>query len=197
MTDWLLRTLEGLAGTPSLLFATVFILTFVLEDAVAVAAGVLAGRMTIDPAVAVGALVAGTIAGDMALHAAGRWLADTSLVHRLRSAGSGKIEARLRSGGLPLVALARFVPGTRLPVFLGSGVVRVPLVPSALVIAGTTLLWTPGLFWLSYGAGEHVFAMLTPTTLGLAAALLVGVLALPQLVRSLASGVAMLKPVRA
>ncbi len=186
-TEWLLPTLERLAGTPSLLFATVFILTFVLEDAVAVAAGVLAGRMAVDPFVAVAALVAGTVAGDMALHAAGRWLADTRLVLRLRSAGSGRVEASLRSRGIPLIALARFIPGTRLPVFLGSGIVRVSLLPTTLVIVGTTLLWTPGLFWLSYGAGEHVFSMITPATLVLGTALTAGVLLLPRIRRALAS----------
>jgi membrane protein DedA with SNARE-associated domain len=185
MTDWLMTTLADLAGTPALLFAMIFLLTFVLEDAVAVAAGILAGRMAIDPVIAVAALVVGTVAGDLALYAAGRWLAETRIVARLRAAGSGRIEARLRKDGLWVVGLARFIPGTRLPVFLGSGIVRTPLFSTTAVVVVTTLVWTPGLFWVSFGAGEHVFAMLTPATLTAAAAMVLAAFFAPRLVRNL------------
>lgn len=197
MTAWLLQTLAGLAGAPALLFTVIFLLTFFLEDAVAVAAGVLAGRMAIDPVVAITALVIGTVAGDMALHAAGRWLADTRPVARLRAAGSGKIEARLRENGLLAIALARFVPGTRLPVFLGSGIVRSPLLASTLVIAATTLVWTPGLFWLSYGAGEHVFAMMTPVTIAAAVMLVLGLVFAPRIVRGIKPTIGAFRAARA
>lgn len=185
MTAWLLATFTALASQPATLFAVIFALTFVLEDAVAVAAGLLAGRMSVDPALALTAVVAGTVAGDLALHAAGRWLSESRAVCRLRAADAGRIEGKLRRHGLVAVALARFVPGTRLPVFLGSGLVGLPFWSSAAVIAATTLVWTPGVFWLSYGAGDHVLDMMTPANL-LAAAVLVAFSALaPRFIRSI------------
>lgn len=186
MTDWLLATFTGLAAQPAILFAVVFALTFVLEDAVAVAAGLLAGRMSIDPVLALTAVVAGTVAGDLALHAAGRWLTETGLVARLRAADAGRIENKLRRHGLVAVAIARFIPGTRLPVFLGSGLVRLPFWSTMAVIVATTLVWTPVVFGLSYGAGDHALRMLTPATLLGAAALIALVALAPRLLKNVA-----------
>jgi membrane protein DedA with SNARE-associated domain len=186
MDLWLAETIAGYAASPALLFAVLFLLTFVQEDAVSVTAGLLAGRMLIDPLPALATVVAGTIAGDVALYAAGRWLADTGPVARLRTA-AGPLEARLRQQGLFAVAAARFVPGTRLPVFLASGVVGTPLAASTLVIAITTLAWTPGLFYLGYGAGEHVLEKVTPWSGASVAALLALVWLAPKLVRHAAA----------
>jgi membrane protein DedA with SNARE-associated domain len=182
MEPWLTDTLIGLASSPLLLFVAVVLLTFVQEDAVTVTAGLLAGRMVIDPTLAVTAVVVGTALGDLALYAAGRWLADTGPVVRLRKA-TGPLEARLRRHGLTALAVARFVPGTRLPVFLASGVVRTPLLASSVVIVVTTLAWTPVLFYLGYGAGDHVLSMLTPATVAAAAALVAAAWFAPKLIR--------------
>jgi membrane protein DedA with SNARE-associated domain len=182
MEPWITDTLTGFAASPLLLFVAIVLLTFVQEDAVTVTAGLLAGRMVVDPLTAVAAVVVGTAVGDLALHAAGRWLADTRPVVRLRGA-TGSLEGRLRKHGLAALAIARFVPGTRLPVFLGSGVVRTPLLSSSVVIVATTLAWTPVLFYLGYGAGEHVLAMLTPSTVALALSLVAAAWFAPRLVR--------------
>jgi membrane protein DedA with SNARE-associated domain len=177
----LTSTLVALDGSPLLLFAALFLLTFVLEDAIAVAAGLLAGRMLIDPVTALSALVLGTIAGDVALHAAGRWLADTALVRRLRSPAVVGVEGRLRQHGLIAVAIARFVPGTRLAVYLSSGLIRLTSGRTTLVIIVTTLLWTPALFYLSLGAGERVLMQVGPSSIILALVLVAAVLIGPRL----------------
>jgi membrane protein DedA with SNARE-associated domain len=182
MDPWLTTTLTGLASSPILLFAAIILLTFVQEDAVALSAGLLAGRMVIGPALAVTAVIVGTAVGDLALYAAGRWLSDTRAVMRLRAV-TGSLEGRLRRHGLIALAIARFVPGTRLPVFLGSGVIRMPFLSSTLVIVATTLAWTPILFFLGFGAGEHVLAMLTPSTIAFAAAMIAAAWFAPKLIR--------------
>lgn len=185
ITPWLTESLACVAGSPLLLFTTVFLLTFVLEDAVAVAAGLLAGRMLIDPAVTLAALVLGTVAGDLALHGAGRWLANTRVVGRLRTPAVRGVEEQLRKHGLLAVGIARFVPGTRLPVYLSSGLLHLPTIPTAVVVAVTTLLWTPGLFLLSLGAGEHVLAMLNPLSILSALLLVATIAAAPRLITRL------------
>ena len=115
-------------------------------------------------------ILAGGASRDLSALTAGRWLADTRSVVRLR-ATTGPLETRLRRHGLLALAVARFVPGTRLPVFLASGIVRTPLLASSVVIVATTLAWTPVLFFLGFGAGEHVLAVLTPATVAAAASL--------------------------
>jgi membrane protein DedA with SNARE-associated domain len=53
-----------------------------------------------------------------------------------------------------LVFAARFMPGTRLPVFTASGLVAAPFATVAGIIALTTPLWTGALFAIAWIAGE-------------------------------------------
>lgn len=182
MDNWLVTTLGSAMLSPLFLFGALVIATFVLEDVATVAAGILAGRMSIDPTVAIAAVIAGTIAGDLALYAVGRWLGTSRLATRMRAKSDGRFEERLRRHGLIAVAVARFVPGTRLPIFFGSGVVRTPFVMLTLVIVGTTLIWTPALFVASSQAGDALFANLNAGTIALAAGLLAAVLYAPRLI---------------
>lgn len=182
MHNFLAELLSAQMLTPVALFAALVVATFVLEDVATVAAGLLAGRMAIDPITAVAAVIAGTIAGDLALYAVGRWLGGTSLAARLRARSSGNVEAGLRRRGLFAVAAARFIPGTRLPVFFGSGVVAIPALALTLTIVATTLLWTPALFFASSQAGGTIFAALNPATVALAVGLIALVLFAPRLV---------------
>jgi hypothetical protein len=68
-------------------------------------------------------------------------------------------------------------------VFVGSGLVRVPLLSSTLVIVATTLVWTPLVFGLSFHAGANVLEMFSPLAVagivlaGAAAALAPGAIA--------------------
>jgi membrane protein DedA with SNARE-associated domain len=173
----LATTLPGLiamlAGQPVLAFGLIVGLTFLLEDATAVAAGALAMAGVLDPALALAALLVGTVAGDLLLHGAGR------LARRHRGiaawvARHGAVERAGRS--LLTVAAARFVPGLRLPVYVGSGVARLGFWPLLLVVAATALLWTPALFWsgqaiaasghgVALVAGFMLVLMLAPTLL--------------------------------
>lgn len=184
MDNFLADLLTQQMLTPLALFAALVVATFVLEDVATVTAGLLAGSMTIDPVVALTAVIAGTIAGDLALYAAGRWFGGTNLVARLRERAAGAI-AGLRRRGLIAVAAARFVPGSRLPVFFGSGVVGLPPGSVTATIVGTTLIWTPALFFASSTAGNSLFADLTPATLPLAAGLLAAALLAPRLIARL------------
>lgn len=182
MHNFLVELLTAQMLTPAALFVALVVATFLLEDVATVAAGLLAGSMAIDPVTAVAAVVAGTIAGDLALYAVGRWLGGTKIAAKLRARSSGAVEAGLRRRGLLAVAAARFIPGTRLPVFFGSGVISLPAVALTLTIVATTLIWTPALFFASSQAGGTVFAALTPATAALAAGLLALVLITPRLV---------------
>lgn len=187
MDNFLAELLASRMLGPAALFLALVAATFILEDVATVAAGLLAGQMVIDPMTAVTAVVAGTVIGDLALYAAGRWLGTTRLAARLRARSSGGVEAQLRRRGLIAVAAARFIPGSRLPVFFGSGVIALPFIALASTIVITTLIWTPALFFASSQAGGSVFAVLTPATIALAAGLLSLVFFAPRLLNKLRS----------
>lgn len=166
--------LAMLAANPALFFLAVVLMSLALEDATAVAAGALAGQMRVDPALALAAVMVGTIGGDLLLHGAGRLASSWPAIGR-RVARSGPLLAAGRS--VALVAAARFVPGLRLPAYAGSGVAHMPAGRFLLIVLGTGLVWTPLLF----GAGGLVS--------GPAAWILVGTVALllllvPRLLRA-------------
>lgn len=153
--DRLLDLAATLAGQPWLLAAALFAFTLLLEDAAAIAAGLLAAAEAIDPYLALGAVVAGTVAGDLGLYAAGRHFARTGWGGRLVArAQAHPAHARLRAHAWPAVAAARFVPGLRLPVFTLSGTLRLPFARFAAIVVGTIALWTPALFLLAMLLGR-------------------------------------------
>lgn len=145
----------ALAGQPWLQAAALFAFTLLLEDAAAITAGLLAAATLIDPALALGAVLAGTAAGDLGLYAVGRQFARTGRGSRLVArAQAHPAHARLRAHAWPAVAAARFVPGLRLPVFTLSGTMRLPFARFALIVLATIALWTPALFLLAILLGR-------------------------------------------
>jgi membrane protein DedA with SNARE-associated domain len=165
--------LAMLVSQPVLFFGAVVLMSFVLEDATALAAGALAGQMQVDPVLALSAVIAGTVAGDLLLHGSGRLAVRWAPAKRWVAKG-GRLLAVGRSPAL--VAAARFVPGLRLPAYAGSGLAGMsPLVFGAIVTA-TGLLWTPLLF----GAGQLVMDAKGGLLLALVAG---GLMLLPHLLK--------------
>lgn len=161
--------LAGVASDPVFLLAAIFVASFLLEDAAIVAGGVLAARMAVDPVAALLVLIAGIVAGDLALHAAGRWAGGWRWVERQRTrAEIGRALQRIERRWWLALVIARAVPGLRLPVHLASGLARVPAVSCALVIAAAAAVWTPALFLLGMAGGSALAAIATPAALVLA-----------------------------
>ncbi|WP_294138485.1 VTT domain-containing protein [Sphingomonas sp.] len=142
------------ANQPLLLVLVIVIATFVLEDIATVTVALLASHMVIDGAIAVAALVAGTVLGDLAVYYIARRAAHVPLVARfLQGAAARPVLAWLERNALAMVVVARFTPGLRLPVFAGAGSLGVPAGGFALVILLSTLVWTPGLYWVASSLG--------------------------------------------
>lgn len=156
LTLWLEAVLAGMAQP--WLIATVLVLTTLLLEDLAIAAGVaLATQGAISWPLSFAAVAGGIAAGDLGLYAMGlaatrvpwlrrRYIGDKSswardqLVRRLPSA----------------VLVARVVPGLRLLTYTVSGFVRVPLLPFSAWVALAVLLWTAGLYALSVLVGRAV-----------------------------------------
>jgi membrane protein DedA with SNARE-associated domain len=154
IADQLVATLTLHAMNPLIVVVGIILATFLLEDAATVAVGLLASQMIVDPALAIAALVVGTVVGDLTLHLLGRYAGGTRWAGRIKATDRvRKMEAWLQRRSLVAIAAARFMPGFRLPTFVASGFLRVPVGKVAIVITGVTLVWTPGLFLLSQSAG--------------------------------------------
>jgi membrane protein DedA with SNARE-associated domain len=135
--------------------------TLVSEDLTSIGAGLLVrdGRLEAVPAVV--ACTAGVYGGDVGLWLAGRLLGRRLLAHpclarRLNSASlealSAHVDARLGAAVLG----SRFLPGSRLPMFVAAGIWgRRPLAFMAWSLLAV-LLWTPPLVLLSAWFGPSL-----------------------------------------
>jgi len=122
--------------------------TFVSEDLASIGAGVLSaeGRLPLVPALV--ACTVGVYLGDLGLWGAGRllgprlaWL--SWLTRRFDLGELSTIGARIDTHLGTAVVLSRFVPGSRLPVYLAAGVWgRRPIAFAAWSLLGV-ILWTP------------------------------------------------------
>jgi membrane protein DedA with SNARE-associated domain len=135
--------------------------TFVSEDLTCIAAGLLVAHGKLDFTTAVFACFAGIWIGDLLLVAAGRWLGRPALTRRplswLVSPASVERASRwFERRGVYAVFLSRFVPGTRLALFVAAGVLRAPFAPLAIALAIAGALWTPALVGLSAATGGAI-----------------------------------------
>jgi membrane protein DedA with SNARE-associated domain len=166
-----------LGQQPILLAVLLFAATFVVEDGATIAAGVMVAQTGIDPAVPLAAVVMGTAVGDIALYGLGRWGGSTAFGIKLRSRSDVvRAEQWIAGRALMMVFAARFLPGSRLPVFIASGLIAAPFVPVVAIIAVTTPFWTGGLFTMAWLAGEAGARDLLTAALPVGAALLTGAL---------------------
>jgi membrane protein DedA with SNARE-associated domain len=182
LTLWFEAVLAGMAQ-PWLIAAVLVLTTLLLED-LAIAAGVaLATQGAISWPLSFAAVAGGIAAGDLGLYAMG--LAATRVPWlRRRYIGDKSIWARDQLvRRLPsAVLVARVVPGLRLLTYTVSGFVRVPLLPFSAWVALAVLLWTTGLYALSVLVGRAVAEHLgVPPAVAVALPILVVAAAVPLL----------------
>lgn len=133
--------------------------TFVSEDLACLAAGGLVASGELAFATASIACGLGIFGGDLLLYVLGRLVANGSslvpFVQRLvpKTAGTAVRAAFDRRGGSLLFA-ARFLPGSRLPVYVAAGALRFPLLRFAGLLLAAAALWTPVVVGAAAGAGE-------------------------------------------
>jgi membrane protein DedA with SNARE-associated domain len=181
-------------SSPAAVFVAIMLATFILEDAATVAVGLLASQGLVDPGPALIALVVGTASGDLAIHGLGRvaqhsWIGRRLLANRKVQ----RVESWLQGNAVLALAGARFVPGLRLPVYLMSGIVRVPFATCAAVVVSVSVIWTPGLFIIGQATGAAAIMELGAYGWAIGAALLGLAFAGPHLVRGISPAVARLR----
>jgi membrane protein DedA with SNARE-associated domain len=184
-TETLSAALMQVADQPVALFVLIVLATFVLEDIATLAVAVAASHMLIAPPLALLALVIGTAGGDIALYAAARWLRGWGPVaKRTAFLETSAASFWLRRYAFWVVIGARFVPGTRLPVFAGAGVIGMNFGRFSLAVIATTLFWTPALYLLAVEADMQAAGGLGVVGWTGLAVLAGALLLLPRLVRA-------------
>lgn len=131
------------------LLAGLAVSTLASEDLACVAAGLLVQRGDVSAVAAVASCASGIFAGDVGLWAVGRAASSIRVARawvdrRLGDAPAAtSLGARLRRHAPWLIVSSRFLPGTRLMLYVTAGLAGVPLGAFARWSALAVILWTP------------------------------------------------------
>lgn len=142
-----------------LAFASLLFGTFISEDLACVTAGLLIQRGEIAAPIGILACTLGIFVGDLGLWAAGRLFGQAVLgwpwVRRqLQCQRASELRAWLERHAAGAIVASRFLPGTRLPLYLIAGIFKLPVsVFAAWALVGT-LLWTPALVLVTARLGD-------------------------------------------
>ncbi|RMB07819.1 DedA family protein [Eilatimonas milleporae] len=140
--DQIIAHITALTDRPLLLAAALALATLITEDGALIAGSLLVGNGSLDPFIAVTALVIGIAGGDVGLYGLGS-LARTSraLRRRLPLRRIQKLKRWLRGRQTPVLFLSRFLPGTRMPTYVGFGYLRFSLTHFSLVMLSAAIVW--------------------------------------------------------
>ncbi len=135
--------------------------TLVSEDLACIATGFLVARGTIGFLPGTIACFLGILIGDLLLFLAGRFLGRAALRRAplrwfISDADVDRSSAWFARRGPVLVAVSRFLPGTRLPTYFTAGVLRTSIWSFTLYFTLAGAVWTPLLVGLSAVLGETV-----------------------------------------
>jgi membrane protein DedA with SNARE-associated domain len=142
--------------------------TLVSEDLACITAGLLIQRGQISVASGTLACTVGIFAGDVGLWAVGRLFGRAALAwpwmrRRLQHAGAEKMSRWLHRHSAGAIVSSRFLPGTRLPLYVTAGVLKMPGPVFAVWTLVAALLWTPALVLVAAGVGDGISARMSPT----------------------------------
>ena len=150
-----------------LTFLSLMFGTLVSEDLACITAGLLIQRGQIGASYAIAACALGIFAGDVGLWGIGRVFGRAALewswiAQRLESDRAHEFRSWLdRHAGRTIIA-SRFLPGSRLPLYVIAGLVRLPSAVFAGWALVGTLLWTPAIVLLAATLGDAFIARISP-----------------------------------
>ena len=128
--------------------------TLLSEDVTVVLAGVLIAQSAISPVLGVVACALGIFVGDLLLFTVGRVVGSRALTWRwvsraMTPAAFAELQRQATRNLGSMVVGSRFLPGTRLPLYVAAGVLRCPTSIFAGWSAVAVALWTPAVVMAS------------------------------------------------
>jgi membrane protein DedA with SNARE-associated domain len=146
---------------------SLFFGTFLSEDLACISAGLLIQRGNLSATPAICACALGIFVGDVGLWGIGRVfggaaLAWPRLARQLQRRRFADLRAWLDRHAAGAIVGSRFLPGTRLPLYVIAGFLKLPGVVFALWALVGAVLWTPTLVLLTAGLGDAFIAGIAP-----------------------------------
>lgn len=168
-------------------FLAILLATFLHEDITCISVGLLIREGRVDRLVGVLACFTGIFIGDLGLWLIGRLfgrrlLRTRWIAARLHAERMEQLATWFNRRGWQLVVAARFVPGTRFPVFLAAGILGRSAWQFALIAMLAATVWTPmlvlGSAWLGKPVVESLRGWLGSTWLAIGLAVVLIMIAL-------------------
>ncbi len=163
MHDTILNLLTQVTQTPEILFFLLIIATFILEDAATIAAASVALLGEISPVSAYIAVMIGIVLGDIGLYYGGKFARKWAWLNtKISKYDVYKYETRIAKHAFMTIIISRFIPGTRLPVYLSMGYFNVPVATFMMAVLIAVAGWTSLLYWGWYYVGSQIQDYLSP-----------------------------------
>ncbi len=134
------------------------------EDVVLIAGGLLASQGIVDEYVVFIVTMAGVLIGDSSIYFLGRKYGENIknigvFKKIITPARSERIEKALQKYGDKVIFIARFLPGLRTPIFLSTGIYRVPYWKFFALDGFAALISVPAWIWVGYAFGNNLEAL--------------------------------------
>lgn len=132
------------------------------EEVAIVMAGVLSAQGTLDVWAALASCLVGALVGDIIVYGIGYHFGHSLLKDHprfarfLRADREAQFEEKIERHGMKVLLLARFMVGVRSPVYLASGILRIPFRRFVLMDLVCATLVVGVSFGLSYAFGEQI-----------------------------------------
>lgn len=161
MADYFTNALDQLASSPFLQGLVAALATFVLEDPTTVTCGALVAEGHMLFLTALAGLTFGIATGDFGLYAIGR-LAGPSTVRWgwLSQERLDRVKRWFDRNLVLAVVLSRFLPGTRLPTYVGAGIFQASPLRFLGAAIAASFVWTLVLLTVTVKLGQTVLPML-------------------------------------
>jgi membrane protein DedA with SNARE-associated domain len=142
---------HSLSDTQAALALSIFFATFVYEDGATVLAATLSASGSLDPRIGLVSTFLGIWVGDMGLYGFGsslgrRTVQWTWLQKYLRPESLAKAEKWLGKHGAFALVMSRAIPGSRLPLYVAAGALRLPFRLFAKTTAICSAVWVCAIF---------------------------------------------------
>lgn len=159
--SYIKSALELVEGSPLLQGTVAAFCTFILEDPTVVTCGLLIAEEHMAFPTAIIGLSLGITIGDMGLYVIGRYFGPWVRSRKwVKEESYDRARELLEKNLVTAVIAARFLPGTRIPVFVGSGLFQASPWKFLVVAQIASLLWTTFLLTVTVHLGRMVLPFL-------------------------------------